>query len=219
MKVEDPNYQIRTIDTKLNELCLTFFDGITWKLIIGIPNDEHIIIWDYVWEKKKKISVTLAICKKTFSPMIHEGKYEMDEEDGYLVLKNSKTKFRHFDHKLISGNKENLIRWDVIVDMYRNILVKSTFGKEQMFLDLGNKKSFQIQGDLRYLIRYYDLDGISFKILIPDSKSIIYNRKQNGLTKYIGNWLYSSGVKSYLIIETYSHILKELYPKTKTIHL
>jgi hypothetical protein len=220
MKIEEPDYQVRTIDTKLNDLCLTFFDGITWKLLIGIPNNEHVIIWDYVWERKKKVSVTIAICKKTFSPMIHEGKYEMDEEDGYLILKNNKTKFRHFDHKVISGDKKNLIRWDVIVDMYRNVLVRSTFGKEQIFLDLGSKEIFKFQGDLRYLVRFYDLDGIAFTILIPDSKSkIIFNRKQNGLAKHIGEWLYKSGVKSYLVIETYQHILDVLHPEVEKVHL
>lgn len=220
MKIKEADYQIRTIDTKLNELCLTFFDGITWKLLTGIPNKEHVIIWDYVWERKKKIPVTLAICKKTFAPMIHEGRYDMDEKDGYLLLKNKKTMFRHFDHKLISGEKNNLIRWDVIVDMYRNVLVRSAFGREQIFLNISKKEKFKLQGELRYLVRFYDLDGIAFKILVPDKSSeIIFNRKQNGLAKYIGDWLYKSGIKSYLVIETYQHILDELHPDVETIQL
>lgn len=220
MKIEDPDYQFRTIDTDLNNLCLTFYDGMTWKLLINIPMNEHIIIWDNIWENKKKIPVTIAICKKSFSPLIHEGRYNIDEEDGYLVLKNNTHRIRHIDHKMLSGNQINLLRWDIIVDTYKNILVKSAFGKYQVYLNLNSEHNFEFKNNFVYLFRYFDLDGIVYEAKIPNNvnKYSIYDRKKNGLEQYLGNWLYKSGIKSYLIIETYDFVLNELYPTVQLVH-
>ena len=105
-----------------SEIVLTYFDGITWKIVFLKDIIEEKTFGDYFYDKKIKKNITITFCPKSFAAIVYFGKLTEANEykNNNIIIKDGETLIQQLTGQVISrpknGIPENQLRlWKILI--------------------------------------------------------------------------------------------------------